>query len=168
MRRRARICRRRALTGLTQGKHHFRPFVHLHDALCQTLMGQRKRVDSLLLLLLLLVTLLIMTVIEFWIIVHSMLQHNCGYILALTPAVIDIVGLVNHNIQYGLRSGHQLGQRRTCCIVVHTLTSDARRHVSAALVKRILARCSSWSAAGDKHVKGARDTSRHSATYLGN
>ena len=128
-------------------------------------MGGRKRVDSLLLLV---TRLLIMSIIEFGIIIHGMLQHNSGYVLSLRPAVIDIVGLVNHNIQYGLRSGHQLRERRVCYIIVHTLTSDARRHVSAALVKRILARCSSCSAAGDKHVKGARDTSRHSATYLGN
>ena len=166
MRRWAWICRRRALTGLTHGEHHFGPFVHLHYALCQALVGGRKRVDSRLLLLV--TRLLIMTIIEFGIVVHSMLQHNCGYVLSLRPAVIDIVGLVNHNIQYGLTSGHQPRERRTYGIVVRTLTSDARRHVSAALVKRILARCSSCSAAGDKHVKGARDTSRHSATYLRN
>ncbi len=79
-----------------------------------------------------------------------------------------MVGLVNHNVQYGLRSGHQLRERCIGRIAVRTLTSDARRQLSAALVKRILARCNSCSAAGDKHVKGARDTSRHSATYLGN
>jgi len=175
----------RTLTWLAHGKERFGALMNFPDALSQTSMGSHERVRlGLRRLRLLTILILLAVVLNFSSrltvsirvssihrpvigrFVCGMPEHDGRQLLTIRPPVIDIVRLVNHSLQHRLknlkvRHLEALGEGKNFL----TITCIARGHVSLAERNNSLARSSSWRAAGERHVNGALDTSRHKATY---
>ena len=174
----------RALTWFAHGKKRFGALMYFPDALSQTSMGPHERVRLGLRCLRLTILILLAVVVDFsgrltipicvspihrpviGRFVCCMSEHDGRQFLTVRPPVIDIVRLVNHSLQHRLKI---LRVRHLETLIEGksflTITCIARGHVSWAERNKSLALSSSWRAAGERHVNGALDTSRHKATY---